>query len=788
MIDSIYRLSAEDCMLDRFRKDKSGASLVFVIVTFSIASILVVLVLMMSLSGIKMRIVDANAKNSFNSCEGVMSQVKAGLQNVISKAYSDSYIDVMQKYTSLNENERRTQFENDYIDGLRNSLRTSGSNSYYDVELLKSFVTTPLKTEESGYGAEVTTVYKQSGGTAYGLNKMSPVGDKSTGTLLRGLVLKDVVVKYTDRKGDFSQIQTDIILKCPNVDFTQTSEMPNLLDFTIVAQDSLTCAPSSNSFTSGDIYGGRNGIVVSDGASYDMRNAAVAVTDSTLTVSNKSKFTTDSMANFWANSVNVVSSALSLKGSTYLSDDLIINDIAGAESSISISGNYFGYGNPDTAKKSAMERLGKETGRDELVADIAKNPDSYSSSIAVNGTHVTMDFSGINYLMLSGNSYIGAKLKSTDTVKNSSDVMTGESITVKSNQLVYLVPAELIGKGYEHGGRNPMTLTDYAALRSEAKLNEGDSNDSIVDLSPLGSSASGYQTVFYPAYGTSTVYFYLSFDSSAQASQYFKNYCSDVSSKSSLDKYASFYLDGIKSATGTDVKFDLNGSIMESFSGDISTIKSDTATDGTSSGSASADVLTERQVSLQDKFAAYRLKLVPSYNNLSESERTGTVFTNLVYKTQMENALRGHDFLLFSTDITKLCGIMSTKDVIIKSGDHAPEVDGSNVVVYTGEGTDASPYLRCVITTGSVTVDACSFDGLILSNSSVTLKNGASCMSVPEDVAKVIEASRSDGTKMMDYIINSLSYIIGVATSGSVGTSDSSNVKDLVVYENWVKQ
>jgi len=769
-------------MKNLFLKNKinnHGASLVFVLVTFAISTILVTLVLMASLWNIKMKAIDANAKNSFYSCEGVVSEIKAGLQNQVSTAYTEAYTNVMERYTSMDRTQRQEKFENLYIDTLRAALKETGTQSYYSLDLLKGYVTkTPLKTDTSVSGAEVTTVFQTAGETGQGMNYLTPVKD--------GLALKNLRIRYTDEKGNLSQIRTDIILEYPSVNFTQTSAVPSLLDFTVLAENSLINDTGASTIA-GSLYGGENGIKLNAG-SLAVSKADVAVTNKMVDLAAGTTFSTGSKTNLWADGVNIVSAALNLNGSTYLQDDLTVTDQSGSASSITVSGNYFGYGNPVTAARAAEERLGTSSDVEAIKTDITANPNNYSSSIVVNGTNVTMNFSGIEYLMLSGNAYISTKAKNTETITNAANVMTGESLTVKSNQLAYLVPSSLIGQKYTNGGQNPMTADTYEALRKEAGLTT-ENDDKLVALDSVKSlGASSYEKAYYQAYNSYMVYFYLKFDTALEAAKYFKTYYADSANQTELNRYVKFYLQGVTMNSASSAKFDLNGNILSQVDTTNNTVteQSDTLTDGAANTTAA---LTERQVNLQNKFAAYRLKLVSNYSALSETEKKQNVFKNLVDLTKLTTDLNNvtNQTMTFQTEKSSLSGILTKKNVVVKNGTGTNSLSDDVLTVYTGSGTAASPYLRVIISTGNVVVENSNFSGLIISNGTVTLKNNSNLQSAPEEVAKVLE-TETNNNKIMNYIYDASSYIIGGATSGNAGSVDSTSIEDLIVYQNWVKQ
>ena len=145
-------------------------------------------------------------------------------------------------------------------------------------------------------------------------------------------------------------------------------------------------------------------------------------------------------------------------------------NIKGKNSNISLSGLYNGYGNSST---DANE----------------------SSAILVNGVDSTLDLSKLKRITLAGHAYIGTAPDTTtpgtggegsggsgsgtvnpsDTTK---DIYTGESISVKSNQLMYLVPPECIGVSTVTNEskfvKNPITSDEYTLIQ------EGVNNGTMV--------------------------------------------------------------------------------------------------------------------------------------------------------------------------------------------------------------------------------------------------------------------------------------------------------------------
>ena len=70
-----------------------------------------------------------------------------------------------------------------------------------------------------------------------------------------------------------------------------------------------------------------------------------------------------------------------------------------------------------------------------------------SSAIIINGREASLDMSNIRELMLAGTAYINTQaiVNSSSVGTQNSNVGMGESISVKGDQIAYLVPPECIG-------------------------------------------------------------------------------------------------------------------------------------------------------------------------------------------------------------------------------------------------------------------------------------------------------------------------------------------------------
>ena len=198
----------------------------------------------------------------------------------------------------------------------------------------------------------------------------------------------------------------------------------------------------------------RTGILLRSKGALDITSGDKVVSAGEVYVENGASFTSEAGVNLWAQGVRLSSAEVNLQGTTYLSDDLTVEK--GSGSKVTVSGEYYGYGSPESARAENCRNWNNGEGLYKDWADSA-----LSSAIVINGKNTTMDLSGIRKMMVAGKNYISGTGVKSMIQNNASDIMTGESLTVKGTQLAYLLPAELLnlqnsrqchGK-YGHSGR-----------------------------------------------------------------------------------------------------------------------------------------------------------------------------------------------------------------------------------------------------------------------------------------------------------------------------------------------
>lgn len=238
--------------------------------------------------------------------------------------------------------------------------------------------------------------------------------------------------------------------------------------------------------------------------------------------------TTDSLQ-FYAN--NIITKAgtnnatLNIAGgNTIIQDDLEIN---GDGSRVTIKGNYFGYGFRDDNNDGVEDDTNS---RDVFGAGMtANNEHERSSAIIINGKTATIDMSTISKIILLGRAYIDLDPNGTNT-----SYMTGESLSYKGNQDLYLADTELTGSKVIS---NPIK---YGVLNSQlgGALDTGTAAYSDLNLADSGSVIAKRAEIVNPlvagALANTDLYFFVRNTNPAAQTAYFRNLFTSASASAKI--------------------------------------------------------------------------------------------------------------------------------------------------------------------------------------------------------------------------------------------------------------
>ena len=541
-----------------------------VVVAMAIVAVLAVTVLWIALMNLQMKVTDEKNTDNFYSAEGVLDQICTGLQGDISKAYSAGYTKVMENYSdsSINEAGRQSNFAQEYLKSLKTSLEYDSTGMTFNMGKLIQYVDPKLLEKKDN---QPRAIIKSTNADVNGNGQLKVYQNR--------VVLNGLRVEYTDEKGFKSIIETDISLGVPSMSFTASGGVPELFTYSLVGNEGLDIISGLNKVNlSGNLYAGcenaagtgtsTTSVTIPNNATLDVKDTSYMIVEGDIEVGdfagkdtatikknmagvhNNSTLSVDSQCQLWTSNINVNGAAVKLDGMTYVADDMTLN----------------GTGSKVTLGKNNKNNNAKYVGFGNGGADRENPVAGDSSAIIINGREASLDMSNIRELMLAGTAYINTQaiVNSSRVGTENSNVGMGESISVKGDQIAYLVPPECIGTSGNGAdakslyNKNPLSYKEYkditATGQDQTKYTEINAN---VVSTKTGKALSAYlpegrtidkciKKVFVPSTDNSDdglVYYYVNLPTN-KAAEYYRDYFGADSDK--LNRYTKFYTDSIK--------------------------------------------------------------------------------------------------------------------------------------------------------------------------------------------------------------------------------------------------
>lgn len=749
--------------------------MVMLIIAIALVSILVAVIMLMSALNLQMKYTERKAKRNFYTAEIAMEQIKAGLELEVSKAAQKAYESIQQTYATLTPEERAVNFKTVYALTLRKALM-DGVETKYKLEKLQNFI------DEKQF---------KIGGTDANTEMVSTKECKMD-ALSTGLVLYGVKITYTDDEGFQSIVETDFRLLIPELRFTEFSVMPDLFGYSLVAEGGLTGNNTGTVVVEDNVYVGGDGILV-DGAAakWQFKNMDRLVCKTTVAVKGSAQLSVQSNKEFnvslWTKDILVDGAKATLNGRTYVADDLTLR---GKKSQVTLEKEYYGYGNGTRLKTDGS----------------FETDDKSSSAILINGLESTLNMKKLNNLILTGKAAVatgGTEVEKPEDgseelegirIEDNENIPLGESIEIKSNQMAYLVPPECIGvfQGETLIGKNPMSAEDYRELleykADEAEYPGFEEVSYETTVQKLGKTLNdydadgslSYRKIFQQVGGEIVIYYYLLLDEQ-NITRYFSDYYE--AEKEKLDGYMKQYTNELLINDNIS-RLVLGGNIVTYDGENITLRQNDT-------------VLTQKEIKGLDEeinsyyrvFAALNSKLLTSYDELKEEEKTRTVFDNLVDKTKLP----------------------STKNPIplkIEDGNRTIEAYVTNGKFRFPEDVrnpENKKNVCLIVAEGGVTVSD-DFSGLILSGGEVKIGAGKSVHleGNREDLVKMLQAptvtdDEDSPTILQEYFKEGNKYVLDgtsikkpeegeAVEEAGTETENWLDITDYVQYENWKKE
>ena len=689
-----------------------GSAIITVLVAVALVSILGTVLLYMTYTGYKMKATERQSKENFYDAEAAVNEIRTGIQLAVSTSISTANTQALENYSAPVGGSVSIDFKDYFADAmlhyrpetakdnlLAGTLDPSAGYAYYNCDALLSFI--------SSHASNVTI----NNGDATGVVAVDL--DQATGTVT-AITLKNIAVHYVNN-GYETNITTDIRVTVPDFSYEESNlVLTSIQDYVIIADTSLTqgIAGYQNLTLDGNIYAGNVNLSIA-GCSLTIggSDAYTVIVHDDINVS-RGALTVGSASTLWANRIAVgINGDLTLSGKTYVADDLALE---GNGAAATLSGRYYGFGSSDTVAGA-------------------------SSSILINGHNTDLNLGSLDILMLAGQCFIGTGDVSTGLSGiGNNDLLTGESVSVKSNQIAYLIPPDCFTAS-SGLSTNPVIYPTTGTPSRSVLLDFVDTSKALWDGGP-SLDINDYHAsveVVYRSLGSQTlVYFYIGFPSPEDAGNYFKDYFEHNASM--IDTYMSLYT----SLSITDDPEDLL-----------------TADDAVYSGPGSFSSLAD---SLSERFENLRSTLSPM------DDSGGDVYSHLVNEDAINSDLPVDGRTLFFDVDGTVVGVISRK---------ANDSLSSIAQYVSDQGLDQD--LKVIVTTGDITVDQ-EFNGLIVSGGTVNMER--SIYLDRENVSSALRATTSAGDKtMLDYLK------IGSGSSGTTTDSVTWDLESLVTYQNWSK-
>lgn len=766
----------------QLKNDNRGASLVTVVVVAALVLIMVTVLLSMVLFNYYMKNQNIKSQKNFYDAESAMEEIRLGLTKEVSGASGAAYASVLSDYNDLTEQEKEEQFQKEFFKEMQTRLEKDNTKTLYNCELLASFL--------KGEGAAFET---SDDGVSNALD------DKTLEAGNRCMVLRNVKVSYKDAEDNYSEIQTDIDINYPQIDFSNAGSRNNLLCYALLAGedgDVSVVAENAHAGIFGNVYLGTKQTRVSDGTvTFSKLGNATNYAIGGELVMTRGNMEFNNMETWTKNILVSKGASFSSKGAdTYLQNDLVLS---GDSTRAVIEDGFYAYGNPQAVKtsKSYRENLTKNNG-DNIQKALSANEADFSSSIILDGGKTSkLDLSRVNNLMIAGTSYINttkSKHPVTDGVKNKS-IETGQSVMTTSDQRAYLIPGELIGKGYENGGANPMTAQMYQSLKQDIMNDRGYEQESqitaqnFVDFSGGDSSlgislqslgVSGYDVSAIQVSGVGSMYyFFMKFDSQTDRNNFVKKYYGQQNHYSKLQENLEDYAGGdvkLPESSDNEMNFYLQGNAIAT--GGSSLLISDTLARETQD-------VQEKEADFSDNYMGLLAKLEQNYDSLTTAEKKNALFDNVIEK----DSIAGSDKYFVSTN--GVGAVVTGEDIKVSTA--AKNIKKGNVVDANGENHPEAT-INLIISEKNVVVDE-DFQGLIICKGSITLKG--SNLQIKADANKVSRAffnsETPGGESPADYLKEDIGrYMIGgmkKETGDKKKSAEAVRLLDSVTYSNWEK-
>lgn len=415
------------------RGDNRGASLIAVIVALVFVVTMGMIITETTTTNILMRGVEQSGKENFYSAEAVMDDLKRALGDVAAEALQEAYMGMLSLSGTAADDagaesaDPQEKFCKLYIDSLKRKFGFDDdtSNKSTDGKFVQGeYKLQSVKDAALGVMADGAEKTRLDISFEVGPDTETCTIDYKDGKKAL-FTLRNLTIKFTDEDlGYETWISTDMVFSTPTYEYDGEISQ-SFMSYALITDDSIA-VEGTGILVEGSVYAGseEEGIKAISGtdksATFVGDNIVtmgdIVVRDSArLTFGEEGKGTT----HVWARNISTkggsdtIGPRLEMNGEINVADDLELN---GTNSVVILNGSYNGYNFSNGSPTKSSD----------------------SSAILINGVGCTLDLKGLDHLFLAGRAFI-TRTGPADVVGSNGDIMFGESLSVRTDQIAYYV-------------------------------------------------------------------------------------------------------------------------------------------------------------------------------------------------------------------------------------------------------------------------------------------------------------------------------------------------------------
>lgn len=442
----------------KLRKDNNGVTLILAIVAVAFVGILAAAIVSATMTNYKLKMMDRYTKEAFYSADSVVEELHTGIGIKCFDALADAY-----EYTASNLLYQQTFDGSVMLAQKTNAEANSAMKLRYKYDMGKEIFGEGMVITDRDKVMEFLNSFITKPESAKVINYTNVIDRPD----VFGYTIEDVTIEYKKNSGNpyFSTVTVDVDIRYPDIEIdfiSDKKELKTYLDYCLIGMDSIGIGydevTKGFATISGGAYAGDNGLDIHAGSRFllnddlmvgsQLKVPTVLVTggDIKLLPGNTDAVLQVGSADVWCNNITIGKETsggkviyTSTDARTYVADDLTLE---GTGCNVTIKGTYLGFGSNNSNTYSSNKNS------------------STSSAIIVNGRNCSLDLTGIKTLLLAGKAYVN--------LGEDQEYMTGDSLAVKGNQEIYLVPATYLDKINE--AADPINIANPSLDASDVKV------------------------------------------------------------------------------------------------------------------------------------------------------------------------------------------------------------------------------------------------------------------------------------------------------------------------------